>query len=320
MPITGAGSAFAHAPETVYGTAVTTTTVIPFESEGIATDVQLVNPDVMWPGQLVMPDDNMRLGLITHEGPVPMLMWTVGQEEIWRAAFGGYSFLTDTHTFTPAEYDESLTLAFGMGGDTSVPTKTYDGCIVNGWTLDIQADEPATFTIDVVAQGLTNADSGTIAGTIPSGITAINWTDVTVLTLDGQAFDCVRGVTITATPNYTTGRACVGSSEINDPRSSTKLDFTGVLRVEFEDLVAGTPTVVADFLSGAAATAFALTIVNGTATYTFTGQARVTGGNAVPNIEGVDILEFDVPIMFTSDIGDDTAALQMTLNNGTTTL
>jgi len=45
---------------------------------------------------------------------------------------------------------------------------------------------------------------------------------------------------------------------------------------------------------------------------------RVLG--SVPNIADLDIVRFPVPVVFTADTGDDTAALTMTLNNGTTTL
>lgn len=321
MPISGLGSAFAFAAESVYNTPVATTTKLPIESEGLATANGLVDPAAMWPGQLVTPDENLRPGLITHSGPVPLFAYNLGQEELWRAAFGGYSFATGTHTFTPAIYDESLTLAFGIGGDTGVPMKTYSGAIATGWVFDVQAEQAAKFTPTFVAKSIATVDSGTVAGATPAGLVTLNWSDVTALTIGGAAFDCARGITITGSPSYTLGRTCLGSLEINDPRvASGMFDFTATIKVDFEDFVASTPNVIADFLAGATAEPFVLTMVNGPSTYAFTGQAKVTGGNPIPNIGGPEIVEIDVPIKFVSDIGDDSAALSLALTNGTTTL
>ena len=320
MAIAGLGSAWGIGMETVYGTPVATTVTLPFQGESISTVNNPINPPTLWPGQVITPDSQFRVGAAQHSGTIESLAYTKGQEELWRAAFGGYSFLTDTHTFTPAVFTESQTHAFGYGGTTSVPSKQYDGGVCTGWTLNASAGEAITFSTDWVYQGLTLADSDTIAGSTPASMAILTWADVATLTIGGQGFDCVSEVTITADNGYATDRLCLGSAEIADPRvyGAGGRTITGELMIDFEDFSTATPEVVEDFINGAAAQAFSMTIVKSSATYTFSGQVRVLG--SVPNISDLDIVRFPVPVVFTADTGDDTAALTMTLNNGTTTL
>ena len=319
MARSGVGSAHAIGVESAYGTPVTTTAAIPFISEDIQTTVQQISPDVLWPGQIVKPDENIRAGAITHLGPIVYPLWDVGLEEIMRIAWGGYSFLTDTHTFSPDIADESHTHAFGFGGDTGVPRKIYEGGVCTGWTLSMQAGEHATFTPTMAYQGLQVADASAVAGSLPGALLPLNWTDLTVFTVAGQSFDCVRGFEITADNGYDIERLCLGHTEIKDPRVlAGERKYTGTFTLDFEDLATATPTVIDDFLSGNSALATAITIVNGTSTFSITGQVRVEG--SVPNIAGMGIASLPVPVTWAADVGDDAAALKMTVNNGTATL
>lgn len=319
MATSGLGSSFSLGVESTYGTSVSTTRMLPFISESIQTVPDRIEPTIIWPGHAIPPAAGWREGATTHAGSIDFVASSWGQEELWRIMCGGYSFATATHTFTLDVADESHTHAFGYGGTTSVPSKTYDGGVCTGWTFGANAGEEAVINTDWVYQGLTTSDSDTIAGTVPSLLNVMSWADFTTVTVGGASFDCVRGFSLTVDSGYDVEQLCLGSLEISDPRvRSSAPSATGVLTVDFEDFATATPTVIDDFLTSAAAQAIVITSVNGTATFTFTLQARIDGN--MPNLSGLDIVTFDVPFTCVSDAGDDTAAFTLTVANGTTTL
>ncbi len=158
-----------------------------------------------------------------------------GAERLFKHFFGGYSFATSTHTFTPSTTRQTgLTLEVNY---SPVHKMTFAGAKLNSCAFAITND-----VLGVTFSGTSEMGATSAAGSLPT-FTAGNSPDICGLeespgslavTMSGGAKD-VTGIDIQMSLPHTEDREALGNDEMLEPVISDIMSVSGTVTRELED-------------------------------------------------------------------------------------
>ena len=325
----GHGSACSFGWETTWSTAVTAASEVPILSESM----RLRDPRVLdrsthnvWP----VPDSSQWLrGKPLISGQVTMPLWPTGIEELWRVALGEYSWNAGAsmHEFGAGwlwedrSHTRSFTMTISTGEQSSTTIwKTYAGCVISGFRVNIRPGDIATVTWDIIAATETIASSGPASSLATVGTP---WTgeDVTVCELGAVTllkprrveFTCTRQLDLSFTHD---------SDTIREPFWETRRPvLSALLVVEVEDLTTNPQWYNVHYRSSTPTNAkIHVRMVNpDNAEIRFNAdKSRVEG--TTPVVLGPGPVLADIPCTILGDASDSTASPLLVSLDGSGTL
>lgn len=297
----GADGQIGWKSEATPGTGVVVDTFLPIRSENIKQDIEYMDTQTMSARKVLRLT---KQGTKTIEGSVTTELPNVDIAELLAHMFGGVSFATGVHTFTPDDLTgKALTVQVGRPASTgTVHPFTYSGCKVGTWSLNASVGEIATLEFGLV--GMTETTGTALA----SAAYDTDWQPFVFteasLTIGGSSAGTVKELSLDG-DNAIEARVRLGSATSKEPLEIGLRTYEGTVLTDFDDLthynlfVAGTETaLVAKFENGAG------DILEFTLNIQFTGET--------PELSGFDLLEQSLPfrvISSTSDADGITATL-----------
>lgn len=153
-----------------YASAVAATQKLEFISEDIQLKPSIIPDLSLYNGRA--PRSLIDGGIHT-EGPLSVRANLEGQEQLWRAALGGYAgAVVDTgvvdHTFDESADPRSLTLQIGRGDTPTGRVFTNTGAKIGGFTFTLPANGLATLDFDTVGKDLQSNQTPTGSLSFPA--------------------------------------------------------------------------------------------------------------------------------------------------------
>lgn len=315
MPITGAESHVSMKTETTYGASITPTVALPFFREQIRAERTMLESSAVYVNTAAgINVDQFRPDIQIPQGPLEMPLVTHGQEELWRAIMGEtYAYATSIHSFSASAIDKSLSVVVAMGAETTASARWITGAIVRSWSLDIRPAAVPVLRVELI--GKTETITNAPAVSLPSNIAMFaGGADVSTITLNAAAFDCVTAIRLEGRRNLDIRREH-NATVTRDQRIETSASQYGAtFTVDFESFTSN-PNFMGSNLTGGTK-AFILELDTGSSRISFEGDVRFDGNT--PVVHGMDVLQVDVPMVFVSTAG--ASPLVVEVENGTATL
>jgi len=263
-----------------------------------------------------MDKDNMKKGAIAVSGDISFDARYEGMEKILKVAFGNVDTTqpegTEVNVYQH-EFSITDTLGTGLTIEIGKDIKAFraSGCMINNLTFDI-----TNTGFLVVTLGIIGKDIGTASVATPSFPSAelIAFSEGAI-TWGTESVDIISA-SITLNNNLSDDRRFIGSRYIKQPQRNGKIEVTGTLTMEFEDI-----TKYEDFRN-AQERALNLTFTSsgtidasGTSKYKLEidcPNVRFTGG--LPKIDDEGTINIELPFKAYSDGTD--KEMKVTLVNG----
>jgi hypothetical protein len=300
---TGADGQIGFGAETTWGTAVTPTRFLAFNSENIKLDNPLMRSAGIKAGSSrVLGTDRVRANPKGASGDVNMEVGNKGMGLLYKHMFGASAGpVTPSGGTTTRDYEFTLADPTGLGltvqvGRPSINNTvnpfTYPGGKIATWELAQNVDEFLTLTLGVDAS-TEDTVTALAAASYPSAVTLFAWQDC-VLTIDGTPYD-FESATIAGSMGLKTDRYSVrGSGNKKEQLPTDFIGITGTLSSEFQStaqyakFVAGTPSQ------------FIFTWTGGVIEGSFNFRLRLTlpavkYSGDTPEVGGPDILTQELP-------------------------
>ena len=292
--------------ESTYGTAATVDQFhAGFVSESISQQIARIESQGKRAGRYT--NHAWVEGAITVSGSVQLELWDEPAATLLRHMFGTIATTGSgpyTHTASPGELDESLTIQVGrpdIGG--TVRPFDYAGCKIPSWELACAVGEIPMLSLDVSAQS--EATGGTLASASYPTAAPFVFTQASI-TVAGTENTTVSSATLSANNNIATDRHRLNSQSINEQLDNGMREFSGTIQAEFEDL-----TAYNRFVNGTEA-ALVYKFDNSTDSLTITMNVRFDGDTPETPTDGR--LSQPLPYVCTSG-SSDSASIEAVLVN-----
>ena len=325
----GVGAAASFGWETTWSTPVTAATEIPILSESMRVQdprIQDQSSHRLWP---VFDSKSWLRGKPLIFGQVTMPIWPTGIEELWRVALGDYTWNAGAsfHEFGAGwlwedrGWTRSFTMTISVGGQGITDTwKTYAGCVIRGFRINVPAGDIATVTWDIVAATETIATTGPVSSIATVGQPFLG-EDKTVFELFGASFLDVRRFEVSISRNLDIAFSH-DSETIRAPFYELARPTISALAVMEFDTTNETPDWYEYHYRGAtpvpADIDFRLINQDGAEMRIEAPAARVDG--STPLVLGPGPILVDVPMTLLGDATDSTAAALKLSIDGSGTL
>lgn len=290
----GLGAQLGIGEETTYGTPVTVTRFLEFNSEGLEADVGVVESRGLGTGRFLRADREKRY-IKAAGGPVEFDVQTKGFGVLFKHCLGSYANTPVAGSersalITPdanALKGLSLTLQVGKPdvGGVARPF-TYEGGKVVDWQLKCALDEALKLAVTFDFETVQTA-TGLAVASYPAGSEVFVFTEG-ALTVGG-ASTFVKTASVKGTNALATDRRGLGNVK-REPLASGEAVIDGELECEFEDLGA-----YADWVSGAQAQLVLVftsaTVIAGGGPFKLTVTIpKVAYRGSTPKVGGPDIV------------------------------
>ena len=303
------------AAEVTYGTYVAPARFLEVVSENLQLDVQRIESRGIRAGRRVLLSSQWAPGRRGAGGPVALELANVGQGLLWKHALGGVATAgpTDsayTHTYTPGDLSAlSLTVQVGKPRqDGTVSPHSYLGCVIAGWELSCAAGEIPLWTLNMLAQDETTAQS-LGAASYPAAHRPFTFVQGT-LSIGGSAVD-VASVTVRGENTLADDRYFIrGSGLRRIPLENGWRRYTASIVANFDNLTQY------DRYRNATEAALSLAFVGGlvgsSATYDLTVSGNVRFDGTTPNLDGPELLDLPLEAVFIASGAADGSAITVT--------
>ncbi len=218
-----------------------------------------------------------------------------------KAAFGAVSTTGAgpyEHVFTPGDIaDDSMSVQ--VGWDDSAGTafrKDYIGCLVEGFGLDVQADQHPDFSVDLKAL---SEENDAYAAVVPSfaSFTYFEFADLTVA-FDAGSTVCLDSLQLRYQNNlFQSPSICPTNPRARVYEPSGRPSGSGTIVRDFEDW-----TYYDKFVAGTEATIQAILTAGASAILQF--DLRVVFTGETPNVPGMERIKQRIPFELTSGTSD----------------
>jgi hypothetical protein len=291
--------------ESTYGTAVTVTRFLSFNSDSIEQSEERMESPGLIAGRRVLTSEQWDLGNIEISGDLELDVARQGMGGLWLAAFGAVSTTTNggasTHTFTPGDLTgKSLTVQVGrpqVGG--AVAPFTYAGVKVATWEVSAEAGSIVTCTFGLLAQSVTTGTALATA-TYPSGVRAYHF--VHGYAVVAGSTSAVRAFTISGDNGLDTERRNIGSRAMAEPLETALRRYEGGLTIEW--------SATADYQRFVNGTELSLVLAMSASTTEsaiFTGNIRYDGYPIT--VDGPELIVPEIPFVAVASTTQDSSAL-----------
>lgn len=291
------------AAETTYGTGVTPTRFIEFNSESLALSIERIESAGLRASNRVLRSDRFVAGKKSVEGEIEAEIQSKGYGLLFKAALGASTISTPSgatnarlHRHILADpYGQAYTIQVGRP-DTSgtVQPFTYSGCKVSEFTLANSIDEFLVGTWNWDGQAET---TGTALATASYATSTelLSWVGGAV-TIAGSAVAVVTDVEISVSTGLKTDRYTIGSSALKKEQIISEMtEISGTITAEFDGL-----TNYNRFVNGTLAEIECTWTGNTAIESTTYPYVKVTMPNCrfdgtTPAVEGPDVLSIELP-------------------------
>lgn len=315
MPFgTGLDAQIMFAQESTYGTGVTPTRTLEFNSEGLSQDITYLDSAGLRKGNAYKRTSRTIQSRFSVDGDVELEIATLGMGQLVRNMLG--STTTTTTLISGSAYKQihvpggsqglSFTTQVGRpepGTGTVVPF-TYAGCKISKWELSLKDNAIPTLKVSITGRSETTATAlATTAyltgsqvfsfkgATLKLGGTPATASGETTITGGTAVAALVKGITISGDNSLATDRFGVGNAGLKkEPLQNGINTITGSLDAEFaktelyDVYTAGTATALQFDLTGA--------VIGGGNNYLFsTILPSAIFKKAAPNVSGPDIVQ-----------------------------
>lgn len=257
--------------EATWGTAVVVDTFVPPISSTLNVDEGWMRPAGIRAGRRVRP--LALLGARKISGSVDLEMPNVSVASLLKDMFGAVATTGAgpyTHTFTPGDANESLTLQTGVQDATgTVQPFTASGVKLDSWELSAAVGEFARLKFDWTGKDLVTA-TALASASYAAGLVPFTFVQAT-LTVSGSSVASARAVTLRASKGLRNDRHVLGSRLIQQQLEEDRFEFTGSITADFDSL-----TLYNLQVSGGA-TALVVTLSNGTDSLQVTTNVQISG-------------------------------------------
>jgi hypothetical protein len=338
---TGLDAQLGIALESVWGTPVTVTKFLEFDSESLAWTPTWIEPTGLRVGQKYKRASRLVQSRQTVGGGFELAFATRTMGTLLKAALGS-SITTPTvvlgsaykQVHNPGDFlGKSLTVQVGRPEPSgTVRAHTYEGCKVTGWEFSVSDGEIAKFSVDIDGQTEATATALATASYVSAGL--FSFQDVTTFKLGGTVSGVtelsvaggvavptttvvksftIRGDNSMATERFGLGNAGQKAEQLENDTPT----LTGSLSAEFDR------TTFYDVFKANTTTAIEFkmenTVISGTDKNTIHIIASAAKfKTATPNVDGPDIVqatvdfecysdEVNAPLMFKLISADSTA-------------
>ncbi|MFJ1765069.1 phage tail tube protein [Amycolatopsis sp. NPDC088138] len=316
MPFgTGLDAQIMFGQETTYGTAVTPTRSLEFNSEGLTQDITYLDSSGIRKGNAFKRTSRTIQSRFSVDGDVEMEIGTLGMGLLVKHMLGS-TVTTTTQIAATTAYKQihvpggsqglALTTQVGKpepGTGTVVPF-TYAGCKVSKWEISLKDNAIPTLKLTLTGRAETTATAlattafltGTKVfsfkdATLKLGGTAATASGETTITSGTAVAALVKGITISGDNSLATDRFGIGNAGLKkEPLQNNMNTITGSLDAEFaktelyDVYTAGTPTPLQFDMTGsliASGNNFLFSIILPSTIFK----------KAAPNVNGPDIVQ-----------------------------
>lgn len=310
MPVSGFGSGWAFAKETVYGTPVATTKALPFLSESLTLQKNWVTSNTLKGGNYLPTTSSSRQGSRVGGGDVQLLMYTHGTAALTEAMLGQIATTGAgpyVHTATTAATLPSYSMQVTYGATTSTMKKAVEGAKCDSWEIAVAVGENVTLGTSWIYEDEIMSTAGSLAGTYPASTSVYNANDFGTLTVNGVAY-CVTNLTVSGNNNLKGDSFCIGQTTIANPTAQRR-EITGTVTIKLDQ------TNLALYNAWIAGTNMPIvaTATQGASVFTINAPgAYLLGGT--PVVSGEDELTVDLPYEIRAS-GVDSAAFSLVTTN-----
>jgi hypothetical protein len=302
---------FGFAEETTWGTRVTPTRFLPFNSESIKTELDYIESTAYRAGRKTQTVRRPNFKRVAGDIELELTQADVGL--LMKHMFGSVSTTGSSpyvHTFTPgALLGKGLTIQMGRTStDGTTRPFDYTGCKIAEWELTTKVGELAMLKCSVV--GKTEDTGQSLASaSYDSVLSPFSWVDGSV-TIGGTATP-LKELTITGNNGLLTDRFRIQSTTPTltlEPQEAAVRQYGGTLVADFADL-----TAYNRFINQTAATLIVTLSAGASASLVITMNVEFDG--ETPNATGIgDELVQNLP--FTALHGTaDSSTVTFTLTN-----
>lgn len=293
--------------ESVYGTPVTVTRFLAFNTDSIEQAEERMESPGLIAGRRVLTSDQWDLGNIEISGDLELDLARQGMGGLWLQAFGAVSTTTNagasTHTFTPGDLTgRSLTVQVGrpqVGGVVS--PFSYAGVKVATWEVSAEAGSIVTCTFGLLAQSVTTG-TALASATYPSGVRAYNFVHGAAVVAGSTSQ--VRAWTISGDNGLDTDRRNIGSRSFSEPLEMALRRYEGSLTVEWSST-----TDYQRFVNGTELSLILSMSASTTESAVFTANIRYDGYPV--QVDGPDLIVPEVPFVAVASTTQDSSALSL---------
>jgi hypothetical protein len=224
--------------ESTYGTGVTPTVGLEFDSEGFEETYGRTEGDPLRPGGYTLRSDRFTPYPDGAAGPLALGVLSKGFGLLFKHALGAISTgsLTDstyTHTATMGPlYGKSLTVQVGrpLHPSGTVQPFTFAGGKITEWELANSVDERLMFTPTFDFQSATTATALATAS-YPTSMEELTWAGG-VITIGGSSFD-ITEITISGNNGMNTDRKQIRGSTLKKEPTSHRREVTYSMTADF---------------------------------------------------------------------------------------